>query len=174
MPDTNYIDPNQIHNYDLVTFAKKVDTAMVGILNSESSKVNEILPVDMGRIESWNSSISNYMNLLFTTERVDAPHSTGDTYTINYLSSQADFDALINEDLAWVLRDYASMIKQQTRSDSAQISNGILEDDYNRFVSAMNKMQVLLVAYKDSTVAPLDQPQESLYERTRRGAGPTV
>ena len=65
------------------------------------------------------------------------------------------------------------MIANSTRSESAQLSNGLVKKDYDRLILGLNKLDAYLAQYNDED-SQNDRPQYTVFQRAANAGGTTA
>lgn len=155
--------PDQVKNVDVDALVEYIDRVAYELAFSESASLTDIAEYDYERIVAWSAKIREKFELFYNTKRSNWPHSRARMYTIKYTTTAIMEDQVINPGLRYAISYLAGMMSNLSRSQSADLSNGLLVEDYNIGIGGIDKFDVLLASYAPAGMT--GDPQNSTFER---------
>jgi hypothetical protein len=156
-------EPTAVSNLNVPGIVERLDRMVYEMLEGESAHLNDLLPDDIKRLIQNSAAIQTYVKVIFEGTALDLPHSYEAMYPIHYATKGYDYDAVKNKSLRDLTRLLVNAWVQWSRSESADRSNALYEDDYIRFVRIMEAYDNMIAAYV-TEATPLDTPASSQYE----------
>ena len=151
-----------VRNSDTVGFVERVDQYIAEMAMSESADAGGAVTFDIARIESYNAALDAYYAWVQgETGKIDIPYSYPTDHAINYVSNSLDVE-VENKGMRDLLRLYLQLMEQQSKSASANDSNGVNDHDYERYLLGRAKIDSYLQNYIAPT-NPLDLPEYNGY-----------
>ena len=155
--------PNSVSNLNIPGIVERCDRSVYEMLESESARLNDILPDDITRFQANGQGLRTYVEVIYSMKPLDLPHSYEAMYPIHYATQGVDYDAIKNPSIRDLSRLLVNAWVQWTRSESADRSNGLYEADYNRWTRIIDAYDAQLKAYVIEAT-PMDTPATSSYE----------
>ena len=155
--------PNSVSNLNIPGIVERCDRAVYEMLESESARLNDIVPADIERFQANGEGLRTYVDVIYSMDVLDLPHSYEAMYPIHYATQGVDYDGVKNKSIRDLTRLLVNAWVQWTRSESADRSNALYESDYNRWVKILDAYDGMLKAYVIEAT-PMDTPASSSYE----------
>jgi len=155
--------PNSVSNLNIPGIVERCDRLVYEMLESESARLNDILPDYITRFQANGAGLRIYVDVIYGMKPLDLPHSYEAMYPIHYATQGVDYDAIKNPSIRDLSRLIVNGWVQWTRSESADRSNGLYEADYLRWVRILDAYDAQLKAYVIEAT-PMDTPATSTYE----------
>jgi hypothetical protein len=147
----------ELYNDDILGITDRIDRFLQEINKSQSANLSEYHAADLGRLKSYLSNLTVYVDWVVGQPQLDLPETSPLSLEIPALPDMPEADNPMVKD---IIRLVVRMRGEILRSQSARRSTGLVKFDEERMRAVIAKCENYLEAYVEA-VNPIDLPESS-------------